>query len=122
MFNEKFHEVIAHEGVVSIVTSGDEGAHVSNTWNSYLVLEADRILIPAAGMRKTQANLEHNSRVKLTLGAREVMGYRHMGTGFLVEGTARFVTEGPSYTLMKDKFPFLSRVLVVEPASIKQTL
>jgi hypothetical protein len=122
MFNEKFLEVITHEGVVSIVTSGEEGAHVSNTWNSYLVLDGDIILIPAAGMRKTQANIEHHNQVKLTLGTKEVMGYRHMGTGFLIEGTARFLTDGPSYLLMKDKFPFLSRVLVVEPASIKQTL
>ncbi|MDF2936177.1 MAG: pyridoxamine 5-phosphate oxidase family protein [Paenibacillaceae bacterium] len=122
MFNEKFVEVISHEGVVSIVTSGADGAHVSNTWNSYLVLEGDKLLIPAAGMRKTQVNIEQNNQVKVTLGTREVMGYRYMGTGFLIEGTAAFLTSGPAYNLMKEKFPFLSRVLEIEAVSVKQTL
>ena len=31
MFNEKFNEVLSHEGVVSIVSWSDEGGHVSNT-------------------------------------------------------------------------------------------
>lgn len=122
MFNEKFLEVIAHEGVVAIVTWGADGAHVSNTWNSYLVVEENKLLIPAAGMRKTQGNIEQNHSVKVTLGAREVMGYKYMGTGFLVEGTASFLTEGPAYDMMKDKFPFLSRVLEIEAVSVKQTL
>ena len=35
MITDKFFEVISHEGVVSIVTWTDEGADISNTWNSY---------------------------------------------------------------------------------------
>lgn len=122
MIDEKFFDVISHEGVVALVTYGNEGAHVANTWNSYLTIKDNKILIPAAGMRKTQRNIEQNHGIKITLGSREVMGYKSMGTGFLIEGTAKFLESGEEYDLMKGKFPWLSRVLEVTPASVKQTL
>lgn len=122
MFSEKFLEVLSKEGVVSIVTSGKDGAHVSNTWNSYLVIDENKILIPAAAMIKTEENININSKVKLTLGSHEVMGYRYMGTGFLLEGTAKFVKSGDNFKMMMDKFPFLTRVLEVTVTSCKQTL
>lgn len=123
MLNEKFMEVIQHEGVVSIVSWNDGDAHVSNTWNSYLVIvEDNKILIPAAGMRRTQRNIEGNPNVKLTLGTKDVMGYNYPGTGFLIEGTASFITEGDLYEMMFKKYPFLSRVLEVTVITAKQTL
>ncbi len=55
MLNEKLLEVISHEGVVAIVSCSNNEAHVVNTWNSYVVATEDgRLLIPAAGMRRTQ--------------------------------------------------------------------
>ena len=35
VFNEKFFEVLKHEGVVSIVSWGNSEANIVNTWNSY---------------------------------------------------------------------------------------
>lgn len=123
MLNEKLVEVMSHEGVVAIVTCSNNEAHVANTWNSYLTAIADgRLLIPAAGMRRTQKNIELNNNVKLTLGSREVMGYNYPGTGFLIEGTGRFVEEGSDFDMMKAKFPWLSRVLEITVSSAKQTL
>jgi len=122
MFTDKFFEVVSHEGVVSIVTWTDEGADVSNTWNSYLNVKENRILIPAAGMNKTQANIEKNPNVKLTVGSKEVMGKWAMGSGFLILGTAKFITSGEEFDLMKKKFPFLSRVLEITVSKIIQTL
>jgi uncharacterized pyridoxamine 5'-phosphate oxidase family protein len=122
MLNEKFFEIISHEGVVAIVTNGNEGAHVVNTWNSYLVIEGDKILIPAAGMRKTQKNIEQNNKVKITLGSKEVMGHNFMGAGFLIEGTARFLESGSEFDMMKQKYLFLSRVLEVKVETATQTL
>ena len=122
MFTDKFFEVISHEGVVSIVTWTDEGADVSNTWNSYLNVKENRILIPAAGMNKTQANIEKNPNVKLTVGSKEVMGKWAMGSGFLILGTAKFITSGEEFDSMKEKFPFLSRVLEITVSKIIQTL
>lgn len=123
MLNEKFFEVIANEGVVSIVSWGNDEPHVVNTWNSYVNSTGDgRLLIPAAGMRKTQKNVEFNNKVKVTLGSKEVMGYNFMGTGFLIEGTAKFVGSGSEFDMMKEKYPFLSRVLEITVSSQKQTL
>lgn len=123
MFTEKFYEVLEHEGVVSIVTCANNEAHVANTWNSYLVVvEDNKILIPAAAMIHTEENIIANPKVKLTLGSKNVMGYKYMGTGFLLEGTAKFLKDGEHFDMMIEKYPFLTRVLEVTVSSCKQTL
>lgn len=124
ILTDKFFEVINHEGVVSIVSWGLDEPHVINTWNSYLVITDDeRILIPAAGMRRTQKNVEVNNKVKLTLGSKEVLGFKdYQGSGFLIEGIAKYLISGSEYDLMKEKFSFLSRVLEITVTSAKQTI
>lgn len=123
MLTEKFFEVLNHEGVVSIVTCSNNEAHVVNTWNSYLVtVEGNKVLIPAAAMLKTEENINDNPKIKLTLGSKEVMGYNYMGTGFLLEGTGKFLRDGDHYNMMREKYPFLTRVLEVTIDSFKQTL
>lgn len=123
MLTEKFFEVINHEGVVSITTCANNEAHVCNTWNSYLVVvEGNKILIPAAAMIKTEENININPKVKVTMGTKEVMGYRYMGTGFLLEGMAKFLRDGEHFDMMKEKYPFLTRVLEITVDSCKQTL
>jgi predicted pyridoxine 5'-phosphate oxidase superfamily flavin-nucleotide-binding protein len=124
MLPEKFHDVLQHEGVVAIVSWGNDEPHVVNTWNSYLVVTDDEhILIPAYGMRKTEKNVNVNNRVKLTLGSKEVIGYRdYQGTGFQMEGTAVYHESGAVYDLMKEKFSFLTRVLDITVTAIKQTI
>ena len=124
MLTEKFFEVIRNEGVVSIVSWGNAEPHLTCTWNSYLVVTDDeRILIPAAGMKKTEANVEVNNRVQLALGTRNVEGYNgYQGTGFRIEGTAKFLTEGADYDMMYKKYPFIRSVLEVTVNSAKQLL
>ncbi|MDK9706191.1 MAG: pyridoxamine 5'-phosphate oxidase family protein [Desulforhopalus sp.] len=123
MFDDKFKEVVSKEGVVSIVSCADNEAHVVNTWNSYLVLADEaRILLPAWAMRKTEKKVDKNPHVLLTLGSKEVAGRMGQGTGFLVTGTARFVSSGPEFAMMKEKFSFLTRVLEVTVSSVKQTI
>ena len=121
--SEKFMEVLEHEGVVSIVSWGIE-THVVNTWNSYLVVTDDeRILIPAYGFRKTEKNVNVNSHVKLTLGSKDVLGYKdYPGTGFVIEGTARYISSGDEFDDMKQKFSFLTRVLEISVDKAKQML
>lgn len=121
---DKFMEVIKHEGVVSVVSWGEDEPHVVNTWNSYIVVTEDgRILIPVYGFRKTEKNVNINNQVKITLGSREVLGYKdYQGTGFLINGTARFMNSGPEFDMMKEKFSFPNRVLEVTVVSAKQTL
>lgn len=121
--SEKFLEVLQHEGVVSIVSWGLE-THVANTWNSYLVVTDDeRILIPAYGFRKTEKNVNVNNKVKLTLGSKDVIGNNdYQGTGFLVNGTAKYISSGDEYDFMKKKFSFLTRVLEITVENAAQML
>lgn len=123
MFNEAFQSVLRHQGVVSITTWQDASAHVSNTWNSYLRTRGeDRLLIPAAWMHSTEKNILANNRVILTLGSDRVQGKMGMGTGFVVEGTARFLTSGEDFDRMKEEFPFLTRVLELKAERVRQTI
>ena len=121
--SEKFLEVIKHEGVVSIMSWGVE-PHLVNTWNSYLVVtEDERILIPAYGFRKTEKNVDVNNKVKISLGSKDVSGYNdYPGTGFIIEGTARYIESGDEYDMMKSKFSFLTRVLEITVDKAKQML
>lgn len=124
MLTEKFYQVLNNEGVVSIVSWGVDEAHVTCTWNSYIVIaEGERILIPAAGMHSTENDVNHNNKVKVTLGSRNVMGFNdYQGTGFEIGGTAKFITVGSEFDMMKEKYPFLSRVLEITVSSAKQLL
>jgi hypothetical protein len=124
MLSEKFQEVLTKEGVVSIVSAGPTEPHVVATWNSYLVVTDDeRILIPAYAMRRTEENTLKNSKLKLSLGSKEVLGHNdYQGTGFVVEGTAKFIESGSEFDMMKAKFSFLTRVLEVTVTSAKQML
>ncbi|WP_333650597.1 pyridoxamine 5'-phosphate oxidase family protein [Lacrimispora sp.] len=124
MLSQKFYDVLQKEGVVSIVSWATGEPHVVNTWNSFLVITSDeRILIPAYAMRKTEKNLNQNNKIKLALGSKEVLGYKdYPGTGFVVEGTAKFLESGSEFDMMKEKFSFLTRVLEVTVSSAKQML
>ncbi|WP_032123402.1 pyridoxamine 5'-phosphate oxidase family protein [Clostridium amazonitimonense] len=123
MLNEKLLEVISHEGAVAIASCSNNEVHLVNTWNSYInVTEDGRLLIPAAGMRRTQKNVELNNKVKVTICSKDVMGYKRLGTGFLIQGTAKFLESGLEFDMMKEKFTFLSRVLEITVTSAQQTL
>jgi hypothetical protein len=124
MLSEKFHEVLENEGVVSIVSWGADVPHIVNTWNSYVVVTSDeRLLIPAAGMSRTEKNVNLNNIVKIALGSKDVLGYKdYQGTGFVVEGTANYLTSGDEFDMMKERFSFLTRVLEITVTSSKQML
>jgi len=74
-------------------------------------------------MRRTEKNVNINNKVKMTLGSKEVLGYKdYQGTGFEVEGTAKYIESGSEFDMMKEKFSFLTRVLEVTVTSAKQML
>lgn len=123
MLAEKLLEVLTHEGSVAIATLGADGPHMCNTWNSYVTITPDdRLLIPAGGMNRTQVNVGHDPNVLITLGSKQVQGFRGPGAGFLIRGQAAFLTSGPDYDLMKAKFVWLRAVLAVTIESATQTL
>ena len=124
MLNDKFFEVLKHEGVVSVVTWGNGEPNITNTWNSYLqIKDGNRILIPAAGFSRAEKDINVNDKVKIALGSRQVMGNNnYQGTGFLIEGTGKFLTSGEDFDFMIEKFPFLTRVFEITVTLAKQIL
>ena len=123
MIPEKVKEILKKDGIVAIATLGQDGPHLVNTWNSYVRISADgRLLIPAGYMHRTEANIDFNPEVLITLGSSKVEGLRGAGTGFLIKGKAAFITSGPDFDLLKSSFQWLRATLAVTPDSFTQTL
>ena len=120
---EKVLEILKHDGVVAIATMGRDGPHLVNTWNSYVRISDDgRMLIPAGYMNLTEANIKMNRNVLITLGSSKVAGKNGPGTGFLIKGTAAFITSGPELDRMKARFAWARAALAVTVLSATQTL
>lgn len=123
MIPEKLREVMKHDGVVAIATLGQGGPHMVNTWNSYIKITNDeRLLIPAGYMQVTEANIATNNNVLITLGSSKVAGKNGPGTGFLIKGTAAFITAGPDFDTIKAKFSWARAALAITILSATQTL
>jgi len=123
MIPEKLLEVLKNDGVVAIATQGQDGPHMVNTWNSYVRISPEgRFLIPAGYMQHTEANLAKDNRVLITLGSSKVAGKLGPGTGFLIKGTAEFVTSGPDFDVIKAKYQWARATLAVTISSVTQTL
>lgn len=123
MLPEKLLEVLKHAGIVAIATQGQDGPHLVNTWNSYLrISEAGLLLIPAGYMYETEKNLAQDNRVVITIGSHEVAGKMGPGTGFLIKGTAAFVTSGPDFDKIKATYSWARAALAVSVVSTDQTL
>ena len=123
MIPEKLLEVMKHDGVVAIATLGPDGPHMVNTWNSYIkITNDDRLLIPAGYMQVTEANIATNNKVLITLGSSKVAGKNGPGTGFLIKGTAAFITSGPDFDTIKAKFAWARAALAITILSATQTL
>lgn len=122
MIPDRLKDILKQDGVVAIATLGRDGPHLVNTWNSYIRLTEDgRMLIPAGYMHRTEANVAFNPEVLMTLGSSKVQGLHGAGAGFLIKGKAAFVTSGPDFDLLKERFSWLRAALAVTPDSITQT-
>ena len=123
MIPEKLLEVLKKDGVGAIVTMGADEPHLVNTWNSYVRISDDRrLLIPAGYMNITEENLKTNNNVLLTFGSSKVAGKNGPGTGFLIKGTAAFLTSGPEFDTVKARFAWARAALAVTILSATQTL
>ncbi len=120
---EKLLEILKYEGVAAIATQDGKEAHLVNTWNSYLTVTQDkRLLYPAGGMKVTEKNLSRDNRIQVTLASREVQGQRGPGAGFLIRGTASFLTSGPDFAAVRNKFPWARAAVEIRIESATQTL
>ena len=120
---EKLLEVLKKDGVVAIATLGPDGPHMVNTWNNYVrVSEDGRLLVPAGYFHKTEANIAANDKVLVSLGSSKVEGLHGPGTGFLIKGSAKFLSTGPEMEAMKSRFAWARAVLAVSIDSVTQTI
>lgn len=122
MFSHTFYDVLSKEGVVSIVTWTNETVHVANTWNSSLKIVGDKIYIPAIGYYQTEQNIAINDQVMLTIGSKEVLGKTKQGTGFLIDGVAKFITGGPVFDSMIKMHPNMRKALEITVVKATQTI
>ena len=125
MLNEKLLSILSHpaDGAVSMVTSGEDGPHLVNTWNSYIeVTPDDKLRIPAYGYNKTEKNLKNRNEMILSIASRKIEGYKGTGTGFIITGSTRFITAGEDFDRMKEKFTWMRAILEVTVTSAKQML
>jgi predicted pyridoxine 5'-phosphate oxidase superfamily flavin-nucleotide-binding protein len=123
MIPDKMREVLKKDGVVAIATLGQDGPHLVNTWNSYVrITDDERLLIPAGYMNRTEANITTNNNVLITVGSSKVAGKNGPGTGFLIKGTATFMSSGPDFEATKARFSWVRAVLAVTITSATQTL
>jgi hypothetical protein len=101
---------------VAIATVGPDGPHLAATWGDYiraLGVEDDRVLIPAGGLRQTEANLQTNPRIELLLASRQVQRAQGAGQGCVLSGTATLDAAGPDFDKVKARFPWARAALVV---------
>ncbi len=123
MIPEKLLEVLKQDGVVAIATLGQDGLHMVNTWNSYVrITDDERILIPVGYMNRTESNIAFDNNILITLGSSKVAGNIGPGTGFLIKGTAAFITSGPDFDIMKETFSWARATMAVTADTITQTL
>ncbi|GMV94877.1 MAG: pyridoxamine 5'-phosphate oxidase family protein [Candidatus Hydrogenedentes bacterium] len=123
MIPDKMTQILEYEGVVAISTMGVEGPHLVNTWNSYIhVTREGHLLLPVGGMLRTEANIEKDNNILMTLGSREVRGHHGPGAGFLIKGTAAFIKSGKSFDFVKEKFPWVRAAMEITILSATQTL
>lgn len=122
MISEKLLEILKKDGIVSIATQGKKGLHIVNTWNSYVQISPEgRFLIPAGYMHETEENIKQNPEVVITTASSKVKGLHGAGAGFLIKGKAEFVTSGPDFDILKEKFSWLRATLAVTIDSATQT-
>jgi hypothetical protein len=73
-------------------------------------------------MHRTEANIAFNPEVLITLGSSKIKGLHGPGTGFLIKGKAVFVTSGPDFDVLKEKFNWLRATMAVSVESATQTI
>ncbi len=124
ILSDKLLEVIQNppDSALSIVTTGKDGGHIVNSWNSYITLVDDYIILPAGRMNKTEENLKENDQVEMTICNREVQGRNYKGTGFLIRGKGFMQTQGPYLDKITKTYPWARAALVVKIESYEQTL
>ncbi|MGB3225597.1 MAG: hypothetical protein WBB23_22600 [Desulforhopalus sp.] len=123
MFPDNFSRVISDDGFAAIVSYENQEVTIVPTWNSNIFTTRDgRLLIPFGETRSTLGSVGNGLKILMTVGNKKVDGRNGIGCGFLINGTAKYLSPGLEMKMMEEKFPFLNCVLEVTVCSIKQTI
>lgn len=122
--NKKFLEVMQHEGPVTIVSPYIYPASIVNTWMSYVQIdqEHDILYIPAAGMNSIESDFKTDNRLIIVVGSKEVEGTMGPGAGFHIHGRGEFISDGYIMNQIKNKFPWIRKVLKVSIEQVEQKI
>jgi predicted pyridoxine 5'-phosphate oxidase superfamily flavin-nucleotide-binding protein len=110
-------EVLDLTEVVALVTTGEDGPHITATWGDYmrtLGIGDDRLVIPAGFYRQMEANLARNDAIQVLVASRQVQGNIGMGQGFTLKGTGRIVLTGEDADRVKAAFSWARGALIVD--------
>jgi len=110
-------EVLDQTEVVAMVTTGEDGPHITATWGDYvrtLGIGEDRLVIPAGFYRQMEANLARNNAIQILVASRNVQGTIGAGQGFTLRGTGRIVDSGEDMDRVKANFAWARGALIVD--------
>lgn len=117
MLEGDVREVIEKSEWVAIATAGHDGPHLAGTWGDYvraLGFDDDVLLVPAGGLRHTEANLASDPRIELLFASRQVQGSSGgAGKGCLISGRAEVRDTGAEAAAVKARFPWARGALIV---------
>ncbi len=118
---EKIGNILKYEGVFSIVAKGEDFPHIVNSWNSYVGLKDNKLIVPVGFMNKMEEILKKDSRVIVVLGTKELEGLYGMGMGIKILGTAKIVYDNGDYKNKKEEFEWARAVMIIEINEVFQT-
>jgi hypothetical protein len=111
-------EVLSLSAPVSLVTSGEGGAHLIGVWNDdILISDENTLLVPVAGMKRTERNIKEGSPVGMLIAHRDI---GDEGAGFRIRGDADIHYFGERYDTVKEKFIWARAALVISITSIEK--
>jgi len=123
---KKCREVLDKTEWIAIATTGADGPHLAGTWGEYVkalgMINDDTLLVPIGGYRKTEDNLEMNSRIELLCGTRQVQGTHGPGKGCRIRGTGQIQKNGENFEAAKKLFPWVRGVLVIRAEEVYEQL
>jgi len=120
MLSEKLKSVFKHEGIVTVVAQGEDFPHVTNTWNIWVLVNDDYLVLPVGGMNQMEVILKNNNKVIVTAGSKEVEGLYGEGAGFHIHGIASIIFSGDEYETIKEKFEWTRAIMKIDVIDFKQ--
>ncbi len=117
IMDERCLEAWAATEFVAIVTQGEDGPHMAGNWGDFARRfgpRGDTVILPAGHYHRTETNLERDNRITLLIASKQVQGSHHPGQGFVLDGTAEIITEGPLVEEVKEQFAWARGALVIQ--------